>query len=693
MIRSAVLAATLLLVPIAVTPEDPVQAPVPASAALPAVSSPPMGWNSWNKFACDIDETLIRQTADALVSTGMAAAGYTYVNLDDCWMASTRDAAGNLRADPTRFPGGIKALADYVHGKGLKFGIYQSAGTMTCEERPGSLDYEVRDATLFASWGVDYLKYDNCYNAGRPALERYRAMGDALRATGRPIVYSICNWGESEPWVFGNQSGGQLWRTTGDISDSWNSMTGILDQQAGLEPFARPGAWNDPDMLEVGNGGMTDAEYRAHFSLWALLNAPLIAGQDVRSTNQATRDILLNQDVIAVDQDWGGSQGRRVRDDGDREVWAKPMSDGSVAVALFNRTGAAATISASAAEAGLGGSTSYALKDLWTKATSTSTGTISAAVPSHGVVFYRVSRAGSLQAAPAAGTHQVSDLPWLASGNGWGPAERDRSNGEQGAADGRGLTIGGTAYPKGVGAHADSAVHVYLGGRCSTFTARVGIDGESGNRGSVRFQVYGDGRYLASARTTGGRAAVPIAVDVAGFRTLELRATDGRDGKDYDHADWADAQVTCAAGATRSIHAADTALTGTGRWGPVERDRANGEQHAGDAAHLTAGGTSYARGLGTHAPSTVTIPVPAGCTRFRANAGVDAEVGGLGSVTVTVAADGVTLFTSPVLRGGAAGSRVDVDVTGRQQLTLSVTDGGDGIDWDHADWADATFAC
>jgi alpha-galactosidase len=518
-------------------------------------------------------------------------------------------------------------------------------------------------------------------------------MGDALRATGRPIIYSICNWGENEPWMFGDPAGGQLWRTTGDIGDNWNSMTGILDQQAGLESFARPDAWNDPDMLEVGNGGMTTAEYRAHFSLWALLNAPLIAGQDVRTTSQSTKDILANPDLIAVDQDWGGSQGRRIRDDGDLEVWAKPMADGSVAVALFNRTGGTATIATSAAELGIGGSSSYAVRDLWSKATSTSAAPISAAVPSHAAVVYRVTRAGTAQGtAPAAGTHQVSDLPWLATSNGWGPAERNRSNGEQGAADGVGITIGGAGYAKGIGAHADSAVHVYLAGRCASFTAMVGVDGESTNRGSVRFQVYGDGRYLASARVVGGAAAVPIAVELSGVRTLELRVTDARDGRTSDHADWADAQLTCDAATTRSVAVSGTAFTATNGWGPVERDRANGEQPTDDAGQLTVGGASYARGLGVHAASTVTVPVPAGCRRFRATVGLDAEVGGLGSVTFAVAAAGTTLFSSPPLRGISA-ARLDVDVTGRPSVDLIVADAADGSSYDHADWADAVFQC
>ena len=301
--------------------------------------TPPMGWNSWNKFGCKIDEQLIRETADAMVTSGMKDAGYKYVNIDDCWEAPERDASGNLVTDSSRFPHGMKALADYVHAKGLKLGIYSSAGTGTCEGRPASLDHETADAKQFAAWGIDYLKYDNCNNQKRPALERYKAMGDALKATGRPIVFSLCEWGQNKPWEWGKTVGGNLWRTTGDISDRWPSVMRLLDLQVGLEKYSGPNAWNDPDMLEVGNGRMTQTEYVSHFSLWALLNAPLIAGNDLRSMNDSTKRILMNKEVIAVDQDWGGQQGSKLRDDGELEVWAKPMSNGDKAVVLLNRSG------------------------------------------------------------------------------------------------------------------------------------------------------------------------------------------------------------------------------------------------------------------------------------------------------------------------------------------------------------------
>jgi alpha-galactosidase len=511
-----------------------------------------MGWNSWNGFHCDdLNETLVRQTADAIASNGLAQLGYQYVNLDDCWMATSRDANGNLQADPAKFgPDGIRGLADYVHSKGLKLGIYESAGTATCAGRPGSLGHETADARSFASWGVDYLKYDNCNNEGQPDAARYQAMGDALRATGRPIVYSLCNWGLASPWLFGPGTGAALWRTTGDIYPSWGSMTGILDEQAGLELFARPSGWNDPDMLEVGvtNDGnaLTTDENIAHFSLWSLLNAPLLLGNDVRAADPAVLSIITNGDVIAVDQDWGGSPGRRVHDLGNQEIWAKPMSDGSVAVVLFNRDSTQATISTTAAEVGLAGSSSYTLRDLWSKATSTTSDAISASVPGHGAVMYRVARATAIAGGLASGVHQLGSLAWSTSTNGWGPAERNMSNGEQAAGDGRTLTIGGAQYATGIGAHPDSGIHVYLGRTCTAFTSAVGVDAEVGNAGSVRFAVYGDGRLLAYSDTlTGGRAPATLTAGVAGVADLELRVTDNRDGDIRDHADWGDAVLTC----------------------------------------------------------------------------------------------------------------------------------------------------
>ena len=358
-------------------------------AWMDLAKTPPMGWNSWNKFACDVSETLIKEMADAIVSSGLKDAGYQYVVIDDCWQVS-RDANGRIVADPKRFASGIKALADYVHARGLKFGLYSDAGKATCQGRPGSNGYEADDARQYAEWGVDYLKYDWCNTDGVDPKIAYPTMRDALRATGRPIVFSMCEWGRSQPWTWA-RGVGHLWRTTGDISDRWASWTRLLDQQVGLEKYAGPGGWNDPDMLEVGNGGMTAGEYRAHFGFWCLLSAPLMAGNDVRSMTADTRDILTNREIIAIDQDSLGSQGRKIRDDGDLEVWAKRLSGGAYAVILFNRGAAEQSMAVSWQEIGLPHDAEPIVRDLWKKADlGRIRSTFAARVPSHEVVMIRV---------------------------------------------------------------------------------------------------------------------------------------------------------------------------------------------------------------------------------------------------------------------------------------------------------------
>ncbi|CAF1464839.1 unnamed protein product [Didymodactylos carnosus] len=269
-----------------------------------------MGWNSWNHFGCTINEKLIMAMTDVIVSSGLAAAGYEYINLDDCWQLS-RDADEIIQADPIAFPSGIAALADYVHSKKLKFGLYSDAGFKTCDGRPGSLGYETKDANTYASWQVDYLKYDNCNTDQTIPEKRYPVMRDALNATGRQIFYSMCEWGVDQPALWA-AAVGNSWRTTGDISDNWNSMISNIDINNQYADRAAPGGWNDPDMLEVGNGGMTNTEYISHFSIWAISKAPLLIGSDVTKISQETLNILTNPEVIAVNQDSLGSQGKKV---------------------------------------------------------------------------------------------------------------------------------------------------------------------------------------------------------------------------------------------------------------------------------------------------------------------------------------------------------------------------------------------
>lgn len=389
--------------------------------------TPPMGWNSWNNFECNVSEDLIKGMADAMVASGMKDAGYDYVVIDDCWQVS-RDSDGNIVADPQRFPSGMKALADYIHGKGLKFGLYSDAGEYTCQRRPGSKGHERQDAKRYAEWGVDYVKYDWCYSEGLNQQEAYTRMRDAIAASGRPMVLSICEWGTSKPWTWA-QSVGNLWRTTGDITDAWSStgrqmgpppdaanagvmpggpeggaaagmgpggvppnrppvMLGqapagtpsmnqpvnmpamgqgflqILDQQAALATQAGPGHWNDPDMLEVGNGGLSDNESRAHFSLWAMLSAPLIAGNDLRTMTPEIKTILTNREIIALNQDPLGYQARRLKRDGNVDVWVKKLADGSTAVALLNRGDTESEGRITWSELGMSDDTK-SVRDLW----------------------------------------------------------------------------------------------------------------------------------------------------------------------------------------------------------------------------------------------------------------------------------------------------------------------------------------
>ena len=353
--------------------------------------TPPMGWNSWNAFESRIDDKTVREMTDEMVKNGMRDAGYTYVNIDDTW-EGVRDAQGNLAANK-KFPD-MKALADYVHSKGMKFGIYSSPGPRTCGEYPGSYGHEEQDAKTYAAWGVDYLKYDWCgarmiyKDADLQAV--YQKMGDALLKSGRPIVYSLCEYGNGHVEQWGAKAGANLWRTTGDIRDSWTSMIANITKQIPTAPFAGPGHWNDPDMLEIGNGHMTDDEYRTHMSLWALTAAPLLAGNDIRAMTPATKAILLNREVIAVDQDVLGKQASPVKM-GDLNLWVKPLADGSVAVGVVNMGAAETTASVKLSDLGLGTQVKSA-RDLWKHADiAFQDGVYAAKIPSHGTLMLRVS--------------------------------------------------------------------------------------------------------------------------------------------------------------------------------------------------------------------------------------------------------------------------------------------------------------
>lgn len=362
--------------------------------------TPPMGWNSWNRFACNVDEALIKSVADAFLTNGMKDAGYEYIVIDDCWQIS-RESTGQIVADPVKFPSGIKALADYIHSKGLKFGIYSDAGRQTCQSRPGSYNYEETDAKTYAAWGVDYLKYDWCHNEGIDPLVVYPKMSKALTQSGRDIIFSICEWGSNRPWTWAPEVS-HLWRTTEDILDCYECTTNwggmgwslILDKQQGLEKYAGPGHWNDPDMLEVGNKGLKFNESQAHFSFWCLLAAPLMAGNDVRIMSDSTKSILTNKEAIAIDQDPLGIEGSKKYDNGDFEIWTKPLKNNDIAVILFNRNKMTFEYKVDWTWAGISGP--YKIRDLWNhKELPSSEKNTLFTIPGHSVVFLRFSKMNS----------------------------------------------------------------------------------------------------------------------------------------------------------------------------------------------------------------------------------------------------------------------------------------------------------
>jgi alpha-galactosidase len=511
--------------------------------------TPPMGWNSWNHFGCAIDEQIVRETADALVATGLRDAGYQYLVIDDCWQTG-RGRDGLIHASTRTFPSGIGALATYAHERGLKLGIYTDAGTRTCQGRPGSLGYEYQDAATYAAWGVDFVKIDWCFTEGLDARAQYAVWRDAIAASGRPMLISISEWGVNAPWEWAGDTG-NMWRSTDDITPEWSSILRNLDQTAWNGAAAGPGRWHDPDMLEVGNGSLTLEEQKAHFSMWALLAAPLIAGNDVRAMSPEVGSILANGEIIAVDQDAAGVPGTIVDDTGaGQQVWMKQLADGGRAVVLLNRGEQPATITAMWEKLGLPPEAAVSVRDLWEhRDLGVFTGSFSAPTPPHGATVVRLSPAQGMLPEPAQPTQPsgwLSERPWLEAASGHGPPEIDRSNGEENAGDGGPLSLRGAAYERGLGVHAPSRLAYELGGGCTSFSADVGVDDETGGNGSVSFEVWTDGALAwTSGVLSGTSPAEHVTLDMRGVHELRLVVTDGGDGVEYDHADWAGAALGC----------------------------------------------------------------------------------------------------------------------------------------------------
>jgi len=625
-----------------------------ASAAL--APTPPMGFNDWNAFGCDVNEQLIKETADFFVSSGLKDAGYVQVNIDDCWSLRERGKGGQLVADPSKFPSGIEAVADYVHGLGLKLGIYGDAGTKTCAGYPGSLGREALDAQTWADWGVDYLKYDNCYNESDGSradfVRRYTAMREALDHTGRPIVYSICEWGQSQPWEWA-KGVGHLWRTTGDIGDNWSSLRSIIAANAPLAEHAGPGHWNDPDMLEIGNGGMTSTEYRTHMSLWSMMAAPLIIGTDLRKASADTLAILGNREIIALDQDPLGKQARVVSDASGLMVFAKPLASGDTAVALYNSSDALALVSVGAPEAGLAPAGAYQLRDLWSGASTQTGSRIAAGVAAHGTVVYRVSAFTGTEGAQR--LLQVQDLP---------PALSVEAQ-------------AGTLIPSVPG-----------GTELITRVTNHGVSAAS----AVALEIRGPAGWTirsAETRTAGGLApgealttrwnVTAPASTAAGHYTLPITARHGWGSKGELASTSSEFVATVVVPPSDGVTPLSVLrpVSAANALGPVERDMTNGGAPEGDGQLISVAGNFYARGLGTRAPSQIVYYLGGRCSELSVEVGIDAEpgasgtAGGGGTASFSISADKKVVAQSGPLGSDSPARALTAPLTGAQWLTLT----------------------
>lgn len=625
----------------------------------PLAQTPPMGFNNWNAFGCDVSEVLIKETADFFVASGLKEAGYQYVNIDDCWSMMERDAEGKLVPDPVKFPSGISGVADYVHGLGLKLGLYGDAGTKTCAGYPGSLGHEEVDAQTFADWGVDYLKYDNCFNESDGSREdfvrRYTAMQAALAKAGRRIVYSICEWGQSQPWEWATDVG-HLWRTTGDITDDWSSVRDIITSNAPLAPYAGPGHWNDPDMLEVGNGGMTSTEYRTHMSMWAMMAAPLIIGTDLRVATPETLAILGNRELLAIDQDALGKQGSVVTSDQGLMVLSKPLSSGEVAVALYNSTDAQALVSTPATDAGLDAAGGYYLHDIWTGTAIETQSVIAAGVPAHGTVVYRGRPLEPSDVAPPSLTLEgtlATLIPGLPDA-----ATLTTKVTNRGVAAASAVSLGVQAPPGWTitAATSGSATELATDASLETTWAVLVPPGTAAGRYPISLTAtftYGGGSASATSEVVGAVAVAP------------------------------------SAGATHlgSLLAVGT----TNAVGPVEIDMSNGAATEGDGNLITIGGKVYTRGLGTHAASSVVYYLGGACSELTVDVGIDDEVAA-GSASFAIYADDRLVAESGVLTANDAATPLTADLSGANLLRLVTDPAGDGTG-DHADWAAPRIVC
>ncbi|MEY4547570.1 MAG: hypothetical protein RL685_3765 [Pseudomonadota bacterium] len=646
--------------PAALLPEPP--AALPEGLAL----TPPMGFNDWNAFGCEVTETLIKETADFFVSSGLKEAGYSYVNIDDCWALRERGADGKLVPDPQKFPSGIQGVADYVHSLGLKLGIYADAGTLTCAGYPGSLGKEELDAQTFADWGVDYLKYDNCSNQSdgsrQDYVNRYTAMRRAIDATGRPMVYSICEWGTSQPWEWATDVG-QLWRTTGDITDTWPSVRSIIAFNAPLASFAGPGHWNDPDMLEIGNGGMTDTEYRTHMSLWSVMAAPLIIGTDLRVATPATLEILSNRELIAINQDRLGTQARVLFSDATGVlVLEKPLTGGDVAIALYNPGDSQAVLSIPAAQLGLSAAPAYRLQEAWSGAVTQSASTIAAGVPAHGAVVYRAARLADAQEA-------LLLPPSLSLGGNIGTLI---------AGNAEGAVLTGSARNYGLGDASD---------------VQLSVSAPAGWTVSVASGSSGESLPSDGTLDNGWSVSVPAGTAAGVYPlTLTARYAWGTDRQPAALSSELSVRVVVPPRDGTSLVSLLVPISASNALGPVEIDASNGGLNAADGNLITLGGNVYTRGLGTNAGSELVYYLGGRCSSLTVDVGIDDEIQSGGSASFAIYADDRLAAESGVLTSADPARALSADLTGATLLRL-VSDPVGAIDGDHADWANPRIVC
>ena len=497
---------------------------------------PPMGWNGYNAFGCaaELDEAKVKANAQVLIDSGMQDAGYRYINLDKCWQEQGRDESGYRRFDSARLPGGIESLSGWIHSRGLSLGLLiTNAG---CGAGPASDGHEAEDVKSFETWGIDYVKYVACVPVTQANVERF---GKAVNQASRPIVLSL----DALPVADWMPHIAQLWRSSNDIQPTWDSLTAAIDSATKLAAYARPGAFNDPDMLEVGNG-LTVSEGRVQFSVWSILSAPLLAGNDLSTMDVATRDILTNTELIALNQDALGLNAAVVLRENGIDVLAKPLEGcGARGVVLWNRGKAAAVVTLRWSDLWLAPGPAT-VRDLWQHAElPTDHDGITIEVPSHDAVALRVV---GLEPALPRGESFLSDLAWTYAVSGYGPVELDSSSGEQAARDGATLSLRGNSYAKGIGVNSPSLIRYRLGRACSRFQAEIGIDDETNGRGTAQFEVWADGTKLFdSGILTSKSASTQVDVDVSGRRELKLFVGVGGDDYGFDHADWANARVTC----------------------------------------------------------------------------------------------------------------------------------------------------